>query len=185
MQSAVRKMMFWAGKKATANSFKVKGCRLSRNPASLRLSEEKLTEGKLILWNNLVGSLWTSTLSSSAYAWWFKRLSPLLTGEPAFLIAKHYGPAPCFGLQFEFLVYRGCEGPLFWDKRADRPMQLKATELKYACKLVSRQWVMVDGIILLVPHRYTDYNRYLHLICSLKYAGATEHLPDNRDKLFI
>lgn len=182
---------FKGEKRAMANSFKVRGCLFVRGvskPLNARLSQEKMTVGKLILWNNLVGSVWTSTLSSSAYGWWFKRLGPLLTGEykpeSAFLIGRHYGLAPCFGLQFEFLVYRGCEGTLFWDKGADRlSSKSHRTEI---CLHTSFKAVSDGGWhYLLVPRRFTDHSRYLHLICSLKYAGSTKHLLGTTKELFI
>lgn len=171
------------------NSSKVRGCCLSGESASFWMpawARQRWQSGKLIRWNNLVGSLWTSTLSSPAYGWWFKRLSPLLTGEykpqPAFLIAKHYGLAPCFGLQVEFLLYTGCEGPLFWDKRADRLSSHRAEIcLHTGFKAVS------DGgwHYFPFPRQYTDQNKYLHLICSLKCAGATKHLLGTGEELFI
>lgn len=100
-------------------------------PLNAKRSEAKMTVRGLILWNNLVGSLWTSILSSSAYGRWFKRLNPLLTGEwksePVFFFfskSKCCGRGPCFGLQFKFLVYKQCRQSLFGDKGAGRVSSL-------------------------------------------------------------
>lgn len=88
-------------------------------------------------------------------------------------------------------VLASCLNFLYWDGARHLYFEIRelidwaanATELKYACTLVSRQWVMAD--YLLVPLWYTDHNRYLHLVCSLKYAVSTKHLVGTREELFI
>jgi len=128
-----------------------------------------MTVWKLILRNNLVGSLWTSTLSFAAYGRWFNRLSLLLTGEytpdTAFLTGKSYGWGPYFGLQLKFCVYKQCKGPLFWHKTADRPSSKSHRDGNMLARWfqVSQWWWMalfVDSPSLHKSQQITSFNLF-------------------------